>query len=228
MFKNFLKEKIYRRYSISFSKSGDDIQLYKLINKIEPGTYIDVGAWHPVKASNSYFFYLRGWKGICVDPNPNMALLFRKFRKNDIFVNKAIGLGCENFYYMLEEPNSSMNTFDLDFLKENNLEARIIDKKRIEFITLEDLLDEKIERNERIDFLDVDVEGLDLEVLKSNNWKKYRPKIIVVETHLSLEKDLDSSIVEYLNSVDYRIIAKSVIAGNLGNLFFVDQTLNGS
>lgn len=48
---------------------GDDIQLNKLIKEKTPGVYIDIRCWHPVKASNTYFFYLRGWKGICIDPN---------------------------------------------------------------------------------------------------------------------------------------------------------------
>ena len=225
MVKNFLKEKIYRRYSISFSKSGDDIQLYKLINKTEPGVYVDIGAWHPVKASNTYFFYFRGWKGICVDPNPDMALLFQKYRNADTFINKAVGYGKDKLYYMLEESSSSMNTFDLDFLKENNLEGTIIETKKLNFISLEKLLDENLKVDERLDFFDIDVEGLDLQVLESNNWGKYRPKIIIVETHISLEKDLDSQIVKFLDSVNYRIIAKSVIAGNLGNLFFIDKNI---
>ncbi len=65
--KNKIREFIYNRYNISFSKSGDDIQLMKLINKQTPGAYVDVDSWHPVKASNSYYFYVRGWKGICIN-----------------------------------------------------------------------------------------------------------------------------------------------------------------
>jgi hypothetical protein len=69
--KEILKRKIYTRYNISFSQGGgDDIQLKKLLKVQKPGVYVAIGSWHPVKASNSYFFYLRGWKGICIDPNP--------------------------------------------------------------------------------------------------------------------------------------------------------------
>lgn len=71
--KEIIRRKIYKRYNISFSQGGgDDIQLYKLLKATNPGVYVDIGCWHPVKASNTYFFNLRGWKGICIDPNPEL------------------------------------------------------------------------------------------------------------------------------------------------------------
>ncbi|MFV8440714.1 hypothetical protein [Flavobacterium sp. LB2P44] len=119
-----LKRIIRRRYNISFSKSGDDIQLMKLINSNNPGVYVDIGCWHPIKSSNTYFFHLRKWKGICIDPNPELKSLYEKFRPEDNFVN--VGIGNSNItldYYMFEE--SSMNTFSCDFIKKYNLESKI-------------------------------------------------------------------------------------------------------
>lgn len=54
--KNKIRELIFKRYNISFSNSGNDIQLFKLINSTSPGVYVDIGCWHPIKASNTYFF----------------------------------------------------------------------------------------------------------------------------------------------------------------------------
>ncbi len=114
--KNKIREFIYNRYNISFSQSGDDIQLNKLIKASTPGAYVDIGCWHPVKASNTYYFYLRGWKGICIDPNPELKILYNKFRKKDIFINSAIGLENQNLkYYLLNDNYSSMNTLNHDF-----------------------------------------------------------------------------------------------------------------
>lgn len=73
-----IKEFIRQRYNISFSKAGDDIQLIKLINNRVPGAYVDIGSWHPINASNTYYFYLRNWKGICIDPNPELKLLYNQ------------------------------------------------------------------------------------------------------------------------------------------------------
>lgn len=221
-----LKKKIYQRYNISFSKSGDDVQLMKLINQSTPGTYVDIGCWHPIKASNSYFFSLRNWKGICIDPNPELEKLYKKFRPNDVFINCAVGETDANLnYYMLSDNNSSMNTLNLDFLKKHDLEKDIKKTITIPTFSLKDILDKNISANERLDFFDVDVEGFDLEVLQSNDWNKYRPKIVVTETDISLKKDVVSEITSYLESVNYRLVGKTVMNGDLGNLLFLDNNL---
>lgn len=215
-----LKRFIRKRYNISFSKSGDDIQLMKLINNNTPGTYVDIGCWHPIKASNTYFFHLRKWKGICIDPNPELKMLYEKYRTSDNFINSAIGESNNSLkYYMLEE--SSMNTFSYDFIKKNNLVTKINKTIEVPLYSLKDILDKNIKENDRLDFFDVDVEGLDLEVLKTNDWNKYRPKVIVVESDNSIKADINSELANYIESKDYRLIGKSNINGDLGNLFFL-------
>ena len=76
-----------------------------------------------------------------------------------------------------------------------------------------------------MDFFDIDVEGFDLEVLKTNDWKKYRPKVIVIESDSPLKEDITSEIVNYLEAVNYKLIGKSIINGDLGNLFLIDNKL---
>jgi len=226
--RNIIREFIYKRYNISFSQGGgDDIQLKKLIKQTTPGVYVDIGCWHPVKASNTYYFYLRGWKGICIDPNPELKLLFDKFRPKDNFINCAIGQGSEGLnYYQLNDNYSTMNTLNFDFIKKHNLESEIKNVLKIPVYNLKDVLDKQISKHDRIDFFDIDVEGFDLEVLKSNDWVKYRPKVILIETDLSIQKDINSEIVEYLKSVSYKLIAKSILNGDLGNLFLIDTQIN--
>ena len=219
---NALKTIIRRRYNISFSKSGDDIQLMKLINKTKPGTYVDIGCWHPVKASNTYYFSLRGWKGLCIDPNPDLEPLYKTFRPKDHFINAAIGESNTNLdYYFLEE--SSMNTVSLEFIKKHNLEDKILKKINIPVYSLKDILAKHLTENDRLDFFDVDAEGYDLEILKTNDWKKYRPKIIVIESDISLKSDLTSEIVKYLELQDYKLLGKSIINADLGNLFLASN-----
>lgn len=220
--KNRIKEFIYNRYNISFSKSGDDIQLMKLINNSVPGSYVDIGCWHPTKASNSYYFYVRGWKGICIDPNPELKVLYDKFRPKDNFINAGIGeSGTSLEYFMLEE--SSMNTFSKDFLKKHQLESKIVKKVNVPLYSLKEILDANLDKKDRLDFFDIDVEGFDLEVLKTNDWVKYRPKVIIIETDISLREDFNSKIVKYLELQNYRLVGKSIINGDLGNLFLISN-----
>lgn len=217
-----LKRFIRQRYNISFSKSGDDIQLMKLINNNTPGTYVDIGCWHPIKASNSYFFHLRKWKGLCIDPNPELKSLYKKYRPSDNFIN--VGVGNSNSilqYYMFEE--SSMNTFSKEFVDKHKLYSKIKRTKNIPVYSLKEILDANLDKNDRLDFFDIDVEGYDLEVLKTNDWNKYRPKVITVETDISIRKDVGSELVTYLETKNYKLVGKSVISGDLGNLYFISQ-----
>ena len=221
--KNWLKAILYKKFNVSFSKSGDDIQLYKLINNDDPGVYVDVGCWHPVKASNSYFFYHRGWKGICIDPNPELINLYKKMRPNDVFINAGISDSKTPMeYYMLKE--SSMNTFNYDFLVKHQLDTQILNTFKVPMYSLKSVLDKELKATDRLDFFDIDVEGFDLEVLKTNDWQMYRPKVIVVESDMALHDDLTSDIVKYLDGVEYKLIGKSIIKGDLGNLFLIDKT----
>ena len=85
------------------------------------------------------------------------------------------------------------------------------------------ILDQNLKQNDRLDFFDVDVEGLDLEVLKTNDWNKYRPKVVVVESNMSIKQEFDSELAQYLELQNYKLIGKSNINDDLGNLFFVSN-----
>jgi len=222
--KSRLQRLAYRRFNVSFSKSGDDIQLMKLLNQRSPGTYVDVGCWHPTLASNTYYFSVRGWQGICIDPNPDLQAEYAKARPTDTFVRCGIGATEADLkYYVLSDANSSMNTLDLEFLRAQGLESAIEKVIDVPVRTLGDVLERNLDSNLRLDFFDIDVEGLDLEVLTSNDWVRFRPTVVVVETDLAIEDALTSDISRYLQDLDYRLAAKSVMAGDVGNLFFLDN-----
>ncbi|NVK52991.1 MAG: FkbM family methyltransferase [Flavobacteriaceae bacterium] len=218
--KSRLRTWINSRYRVSFSKSGEDIQLFKLLNKFE-GKYLDIGCFEPITFSNTYFFYLKGWNGYVVDPNPKVNGMFSKIRPKDTFIQRGVSSESGKMtYYMLQRNLSSMNTFNYDFLVSNNLTDFIESQIEVPICTLEELVDDYNLYN-HIDFLDVDVEGLDFEVLKSNNWDKFRPSLIMVETDLSLEEDLKSPIYQLLKEKDYKILAKLVQSNTgSGNLLF--------
>lgn len=215
--------KFFGKYiNVSFSRSGDDIQLMKLINNSSPGIYVDIGSWHPIKASNTYYFYLRKWRGICIDPNPELTSLYRKYRPNDIFINAGIGdKNTKMDYFMFDE--SSMNTFSINFIEQHHLESKIVKQTPVPVLSLKDVLGQNLRGSERIDFFDIDVEGGDLEVLKTNDWKKYRPKVIIIESDLNIKKDITSEIVKYLETKGYKLIGKTIIYGDLGNLFLISN-----
>lgn len=181
-----------------------------LLNRIfenqNNGYYVDIGAHHPSRFSNTCFFYKKGWKGINVDCNPGSMKAFRNSRKRDLNFEYAISDTLEEVkYFRFAEP--ALNSC----VEGNTKETVPIKTMKINTVTLEHILDKNLAPGLAIDFLTVDVEGMDLRVLNSNNWRKYRPKIVLVEDILyNLEYTADSKIIRYMNSVDYVLFAKTV------------------
>ncbi len=197
----------------SYSQEGEDIILRNIFGNQKAGFYVDVGAHHPMRFSNTYFFYKQGWMGINIEAMPGSMKLFEKFRPRDI--NMEVPIYSENKvlpYYIFNEP--ALNGFDRSLSEER---GRLYDNYHvIEIIDLKtkklsQILDEYLPKNQQIDFLSIDVEGLDMEVLKSNDWKRYLPKVVLIEVFKSSLSILESSdIVLFLKSYNYEVYAKAV------------------
>lgn len=99
-----LTELINIFYPKSFSQEGEDVILQDLFLKKKKGTYIDIGAHHPKRFSNTYFYYRRGWRGINIDAQPGSMNLFNIYRKKDINIECGIGLESGNLdYYIFDK-----------------------------------------------------------------------------------------------------------------------------
>ena len=166
----FIKTKYYKKRDF-YSHSGED--LFIIQNCKKKGFYIDVGCHHPTKLNNCHLLYLNGWRGINIDINKISIDLFNSVRKKDINICKAVSLkkGKVKFFYdkKLSLYNSLINKSDLKYSDE------IISSP------LSDIIDETSFKDHQIDFLSVDAEGKDLEVLQSLDFQRYKPKFICVE-----------------------------------------------
>jgi len=194
----------------SFSQEGEDLVIDRLLEGKRNGFYVEVGCHHPFRFSNTYFFYLRGWRGVCIDPLPGTKALFSQKRPRDIAIEKGVSLLKGKMkYFMFNEP--ALNTFDENIAQERDgLKGYKINKTvEIETDSLGAILNEN-SAPETIDFLSVDVEGMDLQVLRSNDWKKFRPKIIVAETLQSeLNNICNDPVSEFLHELGYKPYAKT-------------------
>lgn len=211
-----------RKVNESFAQEGEDLVLSRLFESLHPGQrfYVDVGAHHPFRFSNTMHFYLAGWRGINIEPNPALSLLFTKYRPRDI--NLCAGVSdCSGTlkYWKFNEP--ALNTFDSETMEKILREHReyvLNGSEEIPVFTLAEILDRHMPAGTGIDFLSVDVEGFDLKVLKSNNWPKYRPKVVLFEDRgLTLDGLSSSAGHQYLTSLGYTAYAKTI-----NTLFYVD------
>lgn len=203
-------------YLPSYAQEGEDILLLRLMEGKEKGFYLDIGAHHPRRFSNTYLFYQMGWSGINIDATPGSMTSFSKLRPRD--VNLEVAVACESgvrTFYVFDEP--ALNTFDTNLAHQrSNLKYNLIGTHQISVRRLNDILTESIPVGCNIDFMSIDVEGYDLEVLQSNDWHRFRPNLVLAE---SLEQDLDSltrsDIYRFMVEQHYQLCAKT-----LNTLFF--------
>lgn len=227
-----LKAKLYKLLSIfgiekrlyshpSYSQEGEDMILRRFVGDGSIGFYIDIGAHHPYRFSNTYFLYHKGWRGINIDPLPGAMELFKICRPRDI--NLTLGIAATDGalnYFMFNEP--ALNTFDKNLAKSREShQYKIIDNQVIPVTRLETILENHQHQFRSIDLLTVDVEGLDLEVLQSNNWSKFRPRLVVVESLQS------SSVIDVMKSEIYKLLIDkeyALVAKSFYSCIFLDQS----
>ncbi|MFB6457701.1 FkbM family methyltransferase [Chitinophaga sp. Hz27] len=208
--KNFTVDNL-RHSQFSFAQEGEDMILRRFFDNRKEGFFVDIGAHHPIRFSNTYRFYLDGWRGINVDAMPGSMEAFRKIRPEDINLEVPVSDQKQVLkFYIFNEP--ALNTFSEKEAKTkdglNNY--KIVDVRDLETVTLSEILDKHLPEGKKIDFLSVDVEGLDLQVLQSNNWEKYRPEFVLVEDLMSDVSDsLEGPLYKYLQSKDYKLVARS-------------------
>lgn len=194
-----------------YSQDGEDIFLHQNIFKNKSnGFYVDIGAHHPTRFSNTKFFYDMGWTGINIEPIPNSMAVFNRERPKDINLEIAISNEYKRLnFYMFNEPALNSLSKELSEERHNaNDSYKIIEIKEIDAVPLSSVLDEHIKKEQSIDFMSIDVEDYELNVLESNNWKKYSPDILIVEIlDISSEKELKkSSVHNCIINLGYELI----------------------
>jgi FkbM family methyltransferase len=225
-YRSFLARSLPRHWQLSYAQEGEDLVLKRIFGSKSRGFYVDIGAHHPKRFSNTFIFYQRGWHGINVDAMPGSMEDFRRLRPRDVNLEIAISSRRETLtYYMFDEP--ALNGFDRELCEERirTTAYRLVGQRPVAAIPLRELFVEYASA-ENIDFMSIDVEGLDLPVLQSNDWERFRPKVVLVEC-------LDSFFVgpelaqnraaAFMSGVDYGAFAKT-----FNTVFFMDRRQSGS
>lgn len=201
---------LFTDYAIkTYSQEGEDLILRKVFGRKSNGFYIDIGAHHPKRFSNTYYFYKKGWKGINIEARPGSKILFDKTRPRDLNLEFAIGSEPKELtYFMFNEP--ALNGFSAQNVAnlKDNKEYKIIKEIKLTTQRLDSVLTNHLTPAQHIDFMSIDVEGLDYDVLISNNWNLFKPSIIVIEDPYFDFKN-GSKISTFLESYRYKLFAKT-------------------
>lgn len=193
----------------SFSSFGEDRLILKFLAKQPAGFYVDVGAHAPIDYSNTYALYQRGWRGIAIDPDPDAIAAFRHERPEDKALQVAIGTQPGKVTLHLFN-DRSMNTVDTALFERTlaNPRKRHLGDIVVERKTLAAILTEHVPAGSSIGFMNVDCEGADLDVLRSNDWARFHPALLAVEDlDLDLERVTESAIFRFLRPLGYRLVS---------------------
>lgn len=198
---NKLLLEVTNKFSNKFySNCGEDIYLKRRFKNISNGFYVDVGAYHPHICSNTYWAYCKGWNGINIEPNKDRYVLFEKARNRDINLNCGISEKSDILnYYMYS--NDTCNSF-YDEKQRNRLNGKPINVENVEVKPLREIFERY--NIKKIDFIDIDVEGFELEVLKSIDFSKVNIECILLE-QLPLCKGY-YSINDIIESEEYKLL----------------------
>jgi len=165
---------------ISYAQRYEDMHLLRVFGEEAGGFYIDIGAGHPVYDNVSFAFYLRGWSGITIEPNPWLAELSAAVRPRDSRIQSLVGEKTgEATYYLVEDFHGLSTTVEGHALKAQSEFGKSSQAMSVPVTTLRALCERHAPG--AIDFLKIDVEGAERVVLLGGDWQRFRPKVVVLE-----------------------------------------------
>ena len=205
----------------SVAQQGEDLILDRILTRIlgwdlgQRRTYVDIGAFHPIDHSVTYLLYLRGWEGVVFDPSFTTMKLFKEWRPKDQFVRAVVGDvdGIDVDFYVPKHAVSDLSLINTKY-PSNKDDFRVETHRQVE-------VTEELKRQgiENIDVLNIDVEGAELEILKTFDFQRFSPSVIALEIHgNNIEKCLETEEARIILNKGYRAVGCAVIT-----FFFVKE-----
>lgn len=192
-------------YRKSYAQHGEDTFVLDYFSgKI--GKYMDVGANHPYKLSNTYLLYKNNWRGINVEPIPYLYKNIKKNRPQDINLNVGVGREKSSITFYEMQP-TVLSTFNHDVYESliTNGQAVLRNAYKVPVVTVTDIYREHM-LNQNLDLLLIDTEGFEIEVLNGIDWELVRPQLVIIEATTISEIGNSDEITEYLVRNNYKMI----------------------
>ena len=187
---------------------NEDIAVLNYFKNKRNGFYVDVGCYHPIHRNNTYLLHKKNWNGINIDTSEFSIDLFNFIRPKDLNYNCAISNKDEIIKLFYQKKLSQLSTTEINQAK--TVFQGDIKEKEIQAYTLDNILNKSKYKGIVIDFLDIDVEGADLKVLKGLSFDKYKPELVCIEIH---EKKINQSeIYNFLVNKDYELIWSGIFS----------------
>jgi FkbM family methyltransferase len=207
---------------ISYSQAGEDAVMAFLFNSLNLSTisYLEIGSNHPKYCNNTYLFYVSGGAGVCIEPDPFFFDMIKAARPRDKVLNIGVGLGDRNAELFIFN-DRGLNTFsaaEADYRSRIG-NVKVKERKVVELKTINEIIADNFTKTP--DLVCIDIEGMDLPVIKSLDFVTHRPKVICIETvrySNDNRKEKITEIFQFLESQSYIVYADTYI-----NTIFVDD-----
>jgi hypothetical protein len=209
---NFFKEIYYKKYTkTSYSLSNVDLVINRIFSKKKNGIYIDIGCNHPIKYNNTHLLHKKGWRGINIDLDEKSILEFNKIRKSDYnkqaLISNVSGKIKEIYFY---HSRSAINTVSKELTDSRKNKPKKIKKEKS--TTINEIINNSPYKNEKINFMSIDIEDHEYEALKNFDFNKYKIDIICVECNDKSQKELEiyNQDIEFVkNSKIYTLLTNN-------------------
>jgi FkbM family methyltransferase len=200
---------------ISYSQNGEDIIVYGIFEALSKKKifYLDAGGYHPYNGSNTALFYLTGSEGIVIEPNPELFKLFPVKRPRDINLNVGVSSQSGTQPFFLSSSGALGSLIPEEEQKSSSLGRFEFDPIIIPVKTLPEIIMEHAE-GKNIDFLSLDIEGMELQVLQTLDFKELFPLVICIETvrySKAPQKEKSTDTIDFLKSKGYFVYADTYI-----------------
>jgi hypothetical protein len=210
---------------ISYSQAGEDMVAHYFFAhlKLKEITYLDIGAYEPIQINNTYHFYQVGGRGVLVEPNVGLTPKLRSVRPRDTVLEAGIGIGKPSVadFYVMSSP--SWSTFDKAEAEHQTRVSggavTIREVRKIPLLNVNDVMAEHF-GGKAPSFVSIDAEGWHFAILKSIDFKRFRPAAVCVETLVSGEARTLPEIPAFMTRQGY--VARG---GSFVNTIFVDTRL---
>lgn len=211
------------RFMNTYSQAGEDVIAWYFFTTqgIQNPTYLDIGTNNPIYGNNTFLFYKRGSKGVCIEADPSLFPDIKAARSKDICINAGVTFDARTNadFYIFDEP--AHNTLSKEEAEYRNTISRYKIKKviNIPLVNINTLIKDNFKQAPN--FISIDVEGVDFDILKTLDFNAYRPDMLCVETvtfSLDNKEEKMQDIINFMKTQDYIVYADSHI-----NTLFVDK-----
>ena len=213
----YIRNKAYKKRN-SYSQWGEDLIIKDFFKDKKKGFYIDIGCFHPIMFSNTCLLFHKGWNGVNIDLSQTAIDLFNIIRPNDYNFCAAISNNIEEKDLFIDHDFSPVNTIQKSFydLANKDIAFKNLIRKKIVTKKFSDIV-EKIANLPKVNFLNIDCEGHDYNVLSSIDINHYRPELICIETHdvnmltreiITKETPSYKNLIGLLNKHNYKILKR--------------------